>query len=237
MAHVDTETTPESAVFEPRKESRKHPLKCAWSFWFMKRSGQGRSQENYEKSIKLIGTFSNVEDFWAYYNHLVRPSDLAYSCDYHLFREGVKPMWEDEENKDGGKYVVRIPRVKKASSRYWEDVLMAVVGGQFDVPVDEVCGVVISTRFNQDVLSLWNKRSESPENKRKLHDTLRRVLNLPTHTPLEYKTHSQALTDTTVLAEKAAEKVTVEKPEKTEKAEEKTAEKAEKSAPSQEKQD
>jgi len=163
------------------------------------RRTQGRSQENYEKSIKCIGTFYNVEDFWAYYNHLVRPSDLPYSCDYHLFRAGVKPMWEDDENKEGGKYVIRIPRGKRTSSRYWEDILMAIVGGQFDIPTDEICGVVISTRYNQDVLSLWNKHGDATESKRKIHDTLRKVLNLPTHLPLEYKTHSQALVDTTAL--------------------------------------
>jgi len=157
---------------------------------------QGRSQENYEKSIKCIGTFSYVEDFWAYYNHIIRPNDLPYACDYHLFRAGVKPMWEDEENKIGGKYIVRIPRGKRTSSRYWEDVLLAIVGGQFDVPTDEICGVVISTRYNQDILSLWNKHAEA-ESKRKIHDTLRKVLNLPSHVQLEYKTHSQALTDTT----------------------------------------
>jgi len=105
-------------------------------------------------------------------------------------------MWEDEENKIGGKYIVRIPRGKRTSSRYWEDVLLAIVGGQFDVPTDEICGVVISTRYNQDILSLWNKHAEA-ESKRKIHDTLRKVLNLPSHVQLEYKTHSQALTDTT----------------------------------------
>jgi len=157
---------------------------------------QGRSQENYEKNIKCIGSFFSVEDFWAYYNHIVRPNDLPYHCDYHLYRSGVKPMWEDEENKNGGKFIVRIPRGKRISSRYWEDVIMAVVGGQFDVPTDEICGVVISTRYHQDILSLWNKRSEAAEDKRKILETLRKILNLPSHVTLEYKNHAQALTDT-----------------------------------------
>jgi hypothetical protein len=35
-----------------------------------------------------------LEGFWKYYNHLVRPHDLPNTSDYHLFKEGIKPMWE-----------------------------------------------------------------------------------------------------------------------------------------------
>ena len=37
-----------------------------------------------------------MEDFWALYNHIELASRLAAGCDYSLFKEGVKPMWEDE---------------------------------------------------------------------------------------------------------------------------------------------
>lgn len=35
-----------------------------------------------------------IEGYWKYYNHLVRPHDLPNTADYHLFKEGIKPMWE-----------------------------------------------------------------------------------------------------------------------------------------------
>ena len=44
----------------------------------------------------LISTDCQVEDFWALYNHIELASRLAAGCDYSLFKEGVKPMWEDE---------------------------------------------------------------------------------------------------------------------------------------------
>jgi len=131
------------------------------------------------------------KDFWAYYNHLVRPNDLPCACDYHLFRAGVKPMWEDEENKQGGKFIVRIPRGKRTSSRFWEDILLALIGGQFDVPDDEICGVVISTRYQKDILALWNKHADSVEEKKKIHAAIKRILNLAEHVVLEYKHHRQ----------------------------------------------
>lgn len=35
-----------------------------------------------------------VEQFWAFYSYLVRPGDLSGHSDIHLFKDGIKPMWE-----------------------------------------------------------------------------------------------------------------------------------------------
>ena len=35
-----------------------------------------------------------VEQFWGYYSFLVRPGDLSGHSDIHLFKDGIKPMWE-----------------------------------------------------------------------------------------------------------------------------------------------
>jgi hypothetical protein len=51
-------------------------------------------QESYEKSIKELGEFKTVQGFWRLYNHLIRPNDLPNTTDYHLFKTGIKPMWE-----------------------------------------------------------------------------------------------------------------------------------------------
>ena len=54
-------------------------------------------------------------------------------------------------------------RLKKGTaSRLWEDLLIAVIGEQFDVG-DEVCGVVISVRSQEDIISIWNKTASNRE--------------------------------------------------------------------------
>lgn len=62
-----------------------------------------------------------MQDFWKIYNHLVRPNDLPNTMDYHLFKTGIKPMWEDPANRRGGKWMVRLR--KGIASRYWEDLV------------------------------------------------------------------------------------------------------------------
>jgi len=36
--------------------------------------------------------------------------DLAVSSNYHLFKQGIKPMWEDPANKQGGKWSIQLLR-------------------------------------------------------------------------------------------------------------------------------
>lgn len=102
--------------------------------------------EDFEKSLIQLGTFNTVcfeffrprryhshlarfipslslqvEGFWALYSHLVRPKDLPNSCEYFVFKSGIKPMWEDPANEKGGKWVIRVKKV--ASPRCWENVV------------------------------------------------------------------------------------------------------------------
>ncbi|KAL6053061.1 mRNA cap-binding protein [Balamuthia mandrillaris] len=168
-----------------------HPLRHNYSFWFVKRSG-ARSQESYEKNMKKLGSFSTVEDFWSHYNHMCRPNDLPNTSDYNLFRKGVKPMWEDDANKRGGKWIIRLK--KGLASKYWEDLVLAVVGEQFQVG-SELCGIVISIRFQEDILSVWNRNADNKAAKLKIYETLKDVLELPPNTVMEYKCHDASIKD------------------------------------------
>eukprot|EP01120_Amphizonella_sp_Union-15-10_P003216 TRINITY_DN1361_c0_g1_i1.p1 TRINITY_DN1361_c0_g1~~TRINITY_DN1361_c0_g1_i1.p1 ORF type:complete len:229 (+),score=41.77 TRINITY_DN1361_c0_g1_i1:560-1246(+) len=173
---------------------KKHPLRFKYSFWFVRRMQGSRNAESYEKNIKNVGNFDTVEDYWAYYNHLVRPNDLQYSCDYQLFKCGIKPLWEDDANKRGGKFIIRIPKKKRLASKWWEDLLLAFIGEQFGVG-DEICGVVVSIRYQEDIISVWNRDCDNTEAKKLIHETLKRIFNLPSSTILEYKAHDQAIKD------------------------------------------
>ncbi len=96
-----------------------------------------------------------VEEFFAVYSHLKRPSALPLVSDYHLFKSGIRPIWEDDENKKGGKWIVRLR--KGVADRYWEDLLLAMIGDQFGEASEEVCGAVLSVRNGEDILGIWTR--------------------------------------------------------------------------------
>jgi hypothetical protein len=68
------------------------------------------------------------------------------NVDYHnILREnnivGIRPLWEDLGNRNGGKWIIRLNKV--VSGRFWEDLVLAIVGDQLDHG-DYVSGIVLS---------------------------------------------------------------------------------------------
>jgi len=140
-----------------------HPLENEWSFWYDKRPAISRrvkgEQESYESNLREIGNFGTVEDFWRYYNHMVKPSKIETNANYHFFKKGIKPMWEDPQNAKGGKWVVTL-KDKALVDILWEKVLLALVGETLDID-DEVCGAVFSRRKGGDRIAVWNRNRDN----------------------------------------------------------------------------
>jgi len=180
------------SVVVPPEEHRLQSTYCLW--YSRKVTGKQASQQmsSFDQNLKLIATFASAEQFWKIYSHLVRPGDLSSHSDLHVFKEGIKPMWEDEANRYGGKWIVRLR--KGLSPRCWENLLMAMLGEQFMVG-EEICGVVVSVRFNEDILSIWNRTASDTAITNRIRDTFRRVLNLPQGTVIEYKAHNDSIRD------------------------------------------
>jgi len=47
------------------------------------------------------------------YNNINKATELSTGSNYHLFKFGIRPEWEDEQNKAGGKWVVNITKDRK----------------------------------------------------------------------------------------------------------------------------
>lgn len=50
--------------------------------------------EDYNSSVKPLGTVHTLEEFWQIYSHIKRLRDLPGITDIHMFIEGTKPVWE-----------------------------------------------------------------------------------------------------------------------------------------------
>ena len=118
--------------------------------------------EEYEAGLAVIGDFDTVESFCRYFNWLKPPSKLEKNSNYHLFKKGIKPMWEDKANANGGKWVLTMKNNPQLLDRCWNWLAMALVGEDLDEG-DEICGAVVSLRSKVDRIQLWTRSKDDIE--------------------------------------------------------------------------
>ena len=102
---------------DPENFNVKHPLYHKWTLWFDNPSARGmtkasNSKDSWGEDLNKVVDFDSVEEFWGLYNNILPPSTLPQKANYYLFKEGIKPAWEDPRNANGGKWSIRLPRDK-----------------------------------------------------------------------------------------------------------------------------
>lgn len=176
------------------KTSRKFQLDTAYSIWFnaMPKGGKKRrGEEQYEESLQCVGTVTSVQDFWRYWNAI----DLERIADFSslsVFKNPIKPMWEDPKNKDGGEWVLRCNSRHEAEG-FFTKMVLALIGGYFDCH-ENLCGVVMSTKPKLTSLGLWNGAMDNQE-LAPINYELRELLSLENDEKhvMEYKAHQSAV--------------------------------------------
>ena len=116
----------------------------------------------YEAGLTTVGDFDTVESYCRYFNWLKPPSKLERNSNYHLFKSGIKPMWEDEANANGGKWVLTMKNNPTLLDQCWQWLTMALVGEELDES-DEICGAVVSLRSKVDRIQLWTRSKDDVE--------------------------------------------------------------------------
>jgi len=179
-----------------------HPLEFEWSFWFDKRQVNGRRQKgemaHYETNLRSIGNFGTVEDFWRYFHHIVKPTEMEVNANCHLFKTGIKPMWEDPTNAGGGKWVAVFRGDRSILDQIWENVVLSMIGETFGVDSNEICGAVCSRRKKGDKIAVWNRSKNDEAAIMQIGHTFKQLLGASGgHMQLTYQWHEDALRSTT----------------------------------------
>jgi translation initiation factor 4E len=154
------------------------------------RPTNSKTNKDYAATILPVATFDSCEGFWAAFSRCPRPDGTTTPVDTHLFKTGIQPIWEDEANRRGGKWIVRIP--KGVAGHYWETIVLSIIGEQFDVG-NEICGAVLSVRFSEDIIAIWNRHASNIDALHKIRDMLYKLLKLPDMVKIDYKPHDKSL--------------------------------------------
>ena len=182
--------------------------------------------------LKEVVTFDSVEEFWGVYvcrlpfmlsarvltthqNNITPTSELALKSDYHLFKQGVRPEWEDPQNKNGGKWSYSFKEKRAVPiNDLWLFLMLAAIGETLENQGDgEVMGVVVNVRKGFYRLGVWTRtvgkiipgagdgdvaggKGRSPEKSKSvlmnIGKKLKEILKLPQEEMVEFMDHKES---------------------------------------------
>lgn len=166
----------------------RHPLEHIWTLWYLEID----RTKHWKDMLNEITQIDSVETFWSLYYTIKSPSELKIGCDYSMFKKGVKPMWEDEANQKGGRWLITVNKNSKgALDRLWLDILLMMVGEAFENS-HEICGAVINIRGKNNKISVWTANGTNELAVLEIGHKLKMLLHLQSHN-LQYQLHADAM--------------------------------------------
>ncbi|KAJ1026946.1 hypothetical protein NDA16_002239 [Ustilago loliicola] len=200
----------------PPTKAATHPLQHEWTLYFDTRSAGPStpgfappspsvpapptptlSSSSWEANLRTIGAYAAVETFLGCFAKLHRPSQLERHSSYHLFKDGIKPMWEDPRNDKGGKWTLTFRQRNPALvDRSWLWLVLGLIGEELDRE-DETCGAVCSVKPRGDRISLWVRDMSNVETVNRIGMKLIALLEIAKEPGilLEFSSHSAKYDD------------------------------------------
>jgi translation initiation factor 4E len=174
---------PSAADLEEMK-SKDPPLRYTWTIWEQIAQNPNEKNAAYSDATHRVASFSTVKGFWKYWNHLPQPSELLDGKKFvrengdsrsvvdalMVFREGIKPEWEDPVNASGGHFQFQVPASSGggAIDEKWNNIVLGMVGGSIE-PAEMITGVrlvdklVLKSRNPAVRLEVWFSNMDDSE--------------------------------------------------------------------------
>ncbi|KAK9900074.1 translation initiation factor eIF4e [Cystobasidium minutum MCA 4210] len=225
-----TPTDTSMPLSNPSVTKGEHPLEHKWTMYYDSRSAtvkaavssmkpatptsvghpngtaaaNGTGQQQYEAGLATLATVNTVESFCRLYNWLKKPGKLTMNENLHFFKDQIRPMWEDERNKNGGKWTVclemKLMNSREMLDRMWMYLCFALIGEDFDDKNDLICGAVVSIRPKTYRFQIWVTDKDDVASINALGKSLIRILELENPTTgarvpglsLEFSSHSKS---------------------------------------------
>lgn len=189
-SNIENSVVESHTVLDNKEDFKyKHPLYNKWTLWYTK--PQVNKNETWYDLLNPIITFSSVEEFWGIYNSIPSADQLPVRSDYHLFKEGVRPEWDDVNNSKGGKWHHSFSNKHETNTsinELWLWTMLAVIGETIEDDENEVNGIVLSIRNLVFRICVWTK--DCDEKKLKISgERFKKVLQLREDQSVEFISH------------------------------------------------
>lgn len=173
----------------------KWPLHDTWTFSYIKHDN---SIKNWSDRIMTFMDVSYVEDFWSAATYLFNVPGLTAGGDLTFFKKGIKPEWEDSQNRSGGCWLYQMAHQhqNKKIEDLWLETLMGLIGDNFceqslikqldpkyeksesEHVCDIISGTILMHRGKNEKISLWTKDYKEDHSTRLIGKIWKNLLNL-----------------------------------------------------------
>ena len=145
-------------------------FKNTWNIWFH-HTKDDWSIDGYRK----IYTIETISDFWKLYNNWDKLGSIN-SKHFFIMKNNITPMWEDDENKNGGCWSFKIQ--EKEASNLWEELSLYLVSETISKIDDDIQGLSICLKKNNhSIIKIWNKDTKNNNNKNINDDIINKYYN------------------------------------------------------------
>lgn len=131
------------------------PLRYPWAIWEQIMQSSDKASQ-YSDATHKVAQFTTVQEFWKLWNHMPQPSELLeqkrmvreqpdglHVIDaIMIFRENIRPEWEDKLNANGGHFQFQLkPNIGGGQiDEYWNNLVLGMIGATLD-PADMITGI------------------------------------------------------------------------------------------------
>lgn len=167
---------------EDEDQLRQDAMRLKDTWWLWEQAAQ--SGGAYADTTKQTVSFKTAQEFWEVWNGVPQPSELLEGKRFTreqssgaplfidaimIFKDGVKPEWEDPANANGGHFQVQLkiqtggPQIDE----YWNNVVLAMVGATLE-PYGMITGARLVDKLSAGKggagairIELWYKRFDN----------------------------------------------------------------------------
>ena len=133
-----------------KKTKELHYLKNEWTLWAHLSNDSDWSLNSY----KIITIFDSVESILTLYENL--PENIIKYSMLFIMRKGINPVWEDENNNNGGCFSYKINN--KYVTEIWKELSYVLMGESItnnDSINNNINGITISPKKNFCIIKIW----------------------------------------------------------------------------------
>ena len=142
-------------------------------------------KSEYVNQVKKIAEFDTIEDFWAIFQHLRKPDSSFEGIEFQLFKNPIKPIWDDENNINGGSVSIKLN--KDFTTIIWEEMVFAIIGDVLPKEIqEEINGIVVTRKSNYNTLEIWFKHYDE-ETKKNIDSCIRDLIQIPPEVNLYFQ--------------------------------------------------